>query len=138
MFVSPIIPGLTDADVPTILKRASDAGAQWAAHTALRLPGSVEEVFISRLRATMPMRAERIIGKLREIRGGHLNDGRFGNRMRGSGPYWDGVRNLFRMCLRKYGLNKVAPYKHWRARNPKGTKPQDRQITQDQQMAFDF
>jgi DNA repair photolyase len=104
VFVSPIIPGLNDRDIPTILEKAAEAGAKSAMFTALRLPGSVEDVFVERLRRTLPLRAKRVINGLREIRGGALSDNRFGARMRGTGAYWKTIAALFEMNRRRFGL----------------------------------
>jgi DNA repair photolyase len=123
VLVAPIIPGLTDQDVPEILRQAAEAGARSAGYTALRLPGNVEHVFLSRLREQLPLRAEKIIHRIREIRGGRLNDSRFGARMRGEGAYWESIRNLFSVFRHRYGLG-----------DPKGinvtaaTKPSDAQL----------
>ncbi len=104
VFVAPIIPGLNDRDVPQILEEAAAAGAQSASYTALRLPGSVESVFLSRLQQAMPDRANRVIRRLRDIRDGKLDDSRFGRRMRGNGVYWKSIRDLFEMSKRRFGL----------------------------------
>lgn len=104
IMVAPIIPGLNDRDIPELLARAADCGATAAGHTALRLPGSVESVFLARVREAMPLRYDRIEHRLREIRGGELYDGRFGSRMRGSGTYWDSVMQLFAVAARRHGF----------------------------------
>jgi DNA repair photolyase len=108
VFVAPVIPGLTDRDIPAILQQAAEAGARWASYTALRLPGSVEAVFVSRLRELMPLRADRVLSRLREIRGGRFDDSRFGHRMRGQGVYWDAVRELFAVSRARFGLSGVG------------------------------
>ncbi len=104
VIVSPVIPGLSDVDIPKILEQAAEAGALWASYTALRLPGSVEQVFVNRLREVMPLRADRVLNRLRDIRGGKLSDTRFGKRMRGEGVYWDSVRSLFEVSRKRCGL----------------------------------
>ncbi len=104
VMVSPIIPGLTDRDIPRILEQAAKAGAQSASYTALRLPGSVREVFVKRMHEVMPLRAKRILHRLRDIRGGRLNDSRFGERMCGSGPYWESITNMFDVFRKRYRL----------------------------------
>jgi len=109
VLVSPIIPGLNDRDVPEILARSAEAGAEWASYTALRLPGSVADVFLRRLAEAMPLRARRIVARLRDIRGGKLNDSRFGARMRGEGPYWETIRSLFSIAAQRAGLSTSRP-----------------------------
>jgi len=107
VFVSPIIPGLTDRNIPEILEQAAEAGATSAAFTALRLPDSVEAVFLARLAEVMPLRLKRIVNRIRDVRGGALNDKRFGHRMRGSGTYWESVKGLFEMSRDRVGLSTV-------------------------------
>ncbi|MCH7839862.1 MAG: PA0069 family radical SAM protein [Planctomycetes bacterium] len=105
VFIAPVIPGLSDCDIPSILEQSARAGASSASMTALRLPGSVEQVFLSRLRETMPLRADRVIQRLRDIRGGKLDDSAFGARMRGRGAYWESIVSLFEISRRRYGLD---------------------------------
>ena len=108
VFVAPIIPGLTDRDVPEILERAAAAGARSAGFTALRLPESVEQVFISRLRERLPRHADRVLSRLRETRGGKLTDNEFGARMRGEGVYWNAISDLFHVTRRRVGLDSLG------------------------------
>ena len=70
----------------------------------LRLPGNVKQVFVQRLTAALPLSADRVIARTREMRGGRLNDPRFGSRMQGQGPYIEGVRRLFETLARRHGL----------------------------------
>ncbi|MHC4608871.1 MAG: radical SAM protein [Planctomycetota bacterium] len=106
--VSPVVPGLTDRDIPTILRQARDAGATRALFVPLRLPGSVEHVFLPRLRCQLPLHAKRVEQRLRDMRGGQLNDPRFGWRMRGQGPYWDSVKRLFEVWRDRLGFENVG------------------------------
>lgn len=106
VFLSPIIPGLNDKDIPRILQQAAQAGALSASLMPLRLPGSVEQVFLERLREVMPLRVKRIIRGLRDIRCGQTDDARFGYRMRGEGPYWESIRALFDVSCSQYGFDK--------------------------------
>jgi len=102
--VAPIIPGLNDQDIPRVLQAARDAGASHAGFVLLRLPGSVKEVFEQRLRANLPLQAERVLHRIRETRGGKLYDPRFGVRGRGEGAISDGIAMLFRATARRLGL----------------------------------
>ncbi len=77
VMVAPIIPGLNDEDIGDVLHAAKEAGASWAGTVLLRLPGSVKEVFEERLRAALPLRAERVLRRVRETRGGKMYDSRF-------------------------------------------------------------
>ena len=102
--VAPIIPGLSDQDIPRILTAARDAGATSANYVLLRLPGPVAQVFEERIRAAMPLRVERILHRIRETRGGQLYDARFGVRGRGEGEYAAMIRDLFTMTAARLGL----------------------------------
>jgi DNA repair photolyase len=104
VMVAPIIPGLNDREIPTILTAARDAGATSAAMTLLRLPAEVLPVFRERLEATLPEKAVKVWNGLRELRDGRLNDPRFGARMRGTGPRWQAITDLFALHCRRLGL----------------------------------
>jgi DNA repair photolyase len=107
--VAPVIPGLGDRDIPKILEAAAGAGASGAAFIMLRLPGSVKQVFETRLRRELPLSADRVMSRTREVRDGQLNDPRFGARMRGTGQYADAIRELFEKAAARFGLNTLAP-----------------------------
>jgi DNA repair photolyase len=104
VMVAPIIPGLNDEDMGDVLRAARDAGATWAGSVLLRLPGPVKEVFEERLRASLPMRAERVLHRIRDTRGGKMYDARFGVRGQGEGPYAEAIRALFEQTTRALGL----------------------------------
>ena len=104
--VAPIIPGLNDQDIPRILTAARDAGATSAGSVLLRLPGSVKAVFEERLRAALPLTADRVLHQIRETRGGQLYDSRFGVRGRGEGHYASAIRTLFETTATRLGLRR--------------------------------
>lgn len=104
VLVAPIIPGLTDKDIPTILERSRDAGASWASFQMLRLSHSLKETFLERVRRELPDRASRIENRIRDSRDGGLNDSRYGHRFSGQGPYWDAMAQLFELNARRLGL----------------------------------
>src|SRR5262249_15193934 len=87
VMVAPIIPGLNGEDLGGVLRAGRDAGARYAGTVLLRLPGPVKEVFESRLRASLPLRADRVLRRIRETRSGKMYDARFGVRGRGEGAY---------------------------------------------------
>jgi len=103
--VAPLIPGLGDEDMVQILEAAASAGAKRAGLIFLRLPGSVRAVFLERLQRDLPLRADRVIGRLRDVRGGGLSDPRFGHRQRGEGPYAAAIEALFASTVKRLGLN---------------------------------
>ncbi len=104
VMVAPIIPGLGDEEIGNVLKAAKDAGAAFAGYVLLRLPGPVKEVFEERLRASLPLRAERVLRRVRETRGGKMYDARFGTRGTGEGPYAESIAQLFTHTANKLGL----------------------------------
>ncbi len=105
VLVAPVIPGLNDEEIPRVLEAAREAGAARASFLLLKLPGSTAAVFEARLRAALPERAERVLHRIRECRGGALDDRRFGVRMRGEGPYADAIAALFAAASQRLGLD---------------------------------
>jgi DNA repair photolyase len=103
--VAPVIPGLSDSEIPTVLARARAAGAERAFLTLLRLPAETRPVFEERIAEAYPDRARRIFSNLEQTRAGHRNDSRFGHRMSGTGPRWEAVETLFEVECRRLGLN---------------------------------
>jgi DNA repair photolyase len=104
VMVAPIIPGLNDEDVGKVLRAACEAGAQHAGMVLLRLPGPVKDIFASRLRTSLPGRADRVLNRIRETRGGELYDSRFGVRGKGEGAYAEAIAALFQQTAQKLGL----------------------------------
>ena len=102
--VAPIIPGLNDRDIPTLLEQAAEAGATSAGHTLVRLPGPVETIFIERIRTALPLQADKILNRLADARRGQ-NAACFGERMIGRGNYWDAIEMLWRTNVARLGLN---------------------------------
>ena len=106
VMVAPVIPGLNDHEIPTILDAAANAGAKRAGSVLLRLPLSVAPLFEDWLERHAAGRKDKVLGRLRAMRGGNLNDPRFGNRMRGEGAFSDAIDTLFEAGCRKAGLNR--------------------------------
>ncbi len=103
--VAPLILGLNDHEMPKILKAAADAGALSAAFIPVRLPLTVAPIFKEWLEVHRPLRKERVLSAIEEMRGGKLNDPRFGNRMKGEGPLVESLRQIFKIYTKKFGLN---------------------------------
>jgi DNA repair photolyase len=123
--VAPVIPGLNDHEIPTILEAAAAAGARSALHILLRLPWTVAPVFQEWLRREQPGRVERIEGRIRDARGGKLNDPTFGSRMRGTGESAEQIGKLFRLFARRYGVDEpLPPYDTSRFRPPRPSSGQ--------------
>jgi DNA repair photolyase len=109
VMIAPVIPGLTDHEMPLILQAAASAGATFAAYTVLRLPGAVAGLFESWLDRHRPQQKDRILGRIRTLRGGHLSDSRFGVRMRGEGPLAEAIRKLFVLGCRRADVARHGP-----------------------------
>ena len=105
VMVAPIIPGVSDEGMAEVMEAARAAGATTAGYVLLRLPGSVKTVFESRIREALPLRAEKILHRVRETRDGKLYDSRWGVRGRGEGPYADAISQVFESCVRRLGFN---------------------------------
>jgi DNA repair photolyase len=104
VLVAPIVPGLTDHEIPAVLEAARDAGATFAGLTLLRLPLGVASLFENWLEQHFPERKEKVLGRIRDIRGGKLNESRFGKRMRGEGVWADLIRNVFELHRTRLGF----------------------------------
>ncbi len=102
--IAPIIPGLNEDDIPDLLHRARAAGATAATSILLRLSGNVETVFLERMKAAFPDRFEKIVHRIREVRGGSLTEAAFFRRQQGTGTYWNVVERLFEISRRKAGF----------------------------------
>lgn len=110
VLIAPLIPGLNEQDMPEILKRASACGAKNAGWVLLRLPGSVKDVFLKRIKEQFPDRAEKIINRIKSVRGGVLYNSEFFERQRGKGHYWKIVEEMFRVYQKRYGLDQEVDY----------------------------
>ncbi len=104
--VAPVIPGLTDHEIPAILDAAAEAGAASASYIMLRLPHGVQELFANWLEIHRPDRRSRVLNRVRDVRGGRLNDPTFGSRMRGSGLYAEQIDQVFKLARRRAGLER--------------------------------
>ncbi|HOB31383.1 MAG TPA: PA0069 family radical SAM protein [Verrucomicrobiota bacterium] len=109
VLVAPVIPALNEPEMASVLAAAKDAGAGWAGTEVLRLPLTVAPVFEAWLGRHLPERKEKILNRIRSIRGGRLNDPRFGSRMRGEGVFADQIAQLFRVARRRAGLAEHGP-----------------------------
>ncbi|HPK03425.1 MAG TPA: PA0069 family radical SAM protein [Candidatus Sumerlaeota bacterium] len=104
VLIAPVIPGLTDHELPAIVKAVADAGAGWARYILLRLPHGLKELFSDWLERNEPLKRDKVLGRLRAMRGGKLYDSRFATRGRGEGSWADQIETLFRVAHRRAGL----------------------------------
>ena len=109
VLVAPVIPGLTDHELPAILSAAAEAGARFAGMQMLRLPLAVAPLFEAWLGQHFPDRRDKVLSRIRAVRGGKLNDSRFGFRMKGEGFFAQQVQQLFHVGCRRAGLTAGWP-----------------------------
>ena len=109
VLVAPVIPALTDHELPGIIAAAVAAGAQFAGYVVLRLPLGVAPLFEDWLTRHFPARREQVLNRIRDLRGGKLNDAEFGSRMSGQGIFADQIRQLFHVACRKAGIDGRHP-----------------------------
>jgi len=104
--VAPVIPGLTDQEMPAILEAAADAGAKFASFVLVRLPHAVAPIFETWLEQHFPDRKDKVLNRLRDLHGGKLYDSTWGHRGRGAGAYAEQIEQVFRIASQKAGLNR--------------------------------
>lgn len=109
ILMAPLIPVLNEPEIPAVLKAAKEAGARWAGMVVLRLPYAVGPIFEQWLETHFPEKKEKILGRVRALRRGKLNDPRFGSRMTGEGLFAQQIHRLFEVTRRKAGLPEERP-----------------------------
>ncbi len=106
VLVAPVIPAITDHEMPRIIEAAAEAGAVSAGFVPVRLPWAVAPLFESWVERHFPDRKEKVLNRIREMRGGKLNDPNFGSRMRGHGIFAEQIEKIFNVACRRAGLPK--------------------------------
>jgi len=109
VIIGPVIPGLNDHEIPKILEACGQAGARFASYVSLRLPYGLKDLFSHWLELHFPDRKEKVLNRVRDMRGGKLYDSRFGVRGRGEGLFADQLEALFRVSRRKAGIPETRP-----------------------------
>lgn len=105
VMVAPLVPGLSDHEIPKILKAVANAGAIKAGYTVVRLNGAIGQIFEDWLQKNFPDRFDKVWHSIQSCHGGNVNDSRFGDRMRGDGNISQMIRDSFRLHCRLNGLN---------------------------------
>ncbi len=109
VMVAPVIPGLTDHEMPSILKSAAEAGARSAGYVVLRLPYAVKDLFAQWLETHFPNRKDSVLNRIRALRGGELNSAEFGSRMSGEGLFAEQIARTFEVASRNFNLPRRGP-----------------------------
>ena len=104
VMVAPVIPGLTDHEIPKILEACAKAGAQFAGYTVVRLPWAVAPLFEHWLEEHFPDRKEKVLGRIRHLRGNRLNNSQWHTRMTGEGIFSEQIASLFKVACRHAGI----------------------------------
>ncbi|OAI12573.1 DNA repair photolyase [Methylomonas koyamae] len=129
VMVAPLIPVLTDYELERIVSAAHAAGALSAEYILLRLPLETAELFEEWLQLHFPLKAEHVMNRVRDSRGGKAYDAAFHQRLRGSGSYAELIAQRFALVRKKLGLDRSLPALRsdlFRKPDPSG------------QMSFDF
>ncbi len=109
VLVAPLIPAINEHEIPAILDACAEAGACFAGFIVLRLSPPVDAIFLEWLEQHFPDRREKVLSRIRELRGGKLHDSRFGARMKGRGIWAEQLRDLFHLSRKKVGLQHRGP-----------------------------
>jgi DNA repair photolyase len=107
VFASPMIPAINDVELEKILQAAAEAGARYASYVLLRLPLEVRDLFVQWLLTHFPLRAEHVMHRVQEMRGGRDYDPDFAQRMKGRGLFAELLAQRFQIALKRYGLQKL-------------------------------
>ena len=109
VLIAPVLPGLTDHEIPALVEAAAEAGAVAVGCMVLRLPGAVAGLLESWLETYYPDRRGKVLSRIRSLRGGRLNDSRYGVRFRGEGPFAEQIRSLWTSSCRRHGMPRRTP-----------------------------
>ena len=124
VMVAPVVPAITDHEMPAILRAARDAGAQSAGFVVLRLPWAVAPLFEQWLGEHFPDRKEKVLNRIRDLRGGKLYEPQWGIRGKGRGIFADQIAAIFDVTTRRLGLNErdlTLSTEHFRRPTPQAS-----------------
>lgn len=106
---APVIPGLNDHEIPSIIRAAAEAGARTAGMTMVRLNGAIGQIFEDWLKKNYPNQFEKVLNQISAVHGGSISDSQFGRRMSGEGTYAEAIHQLFRSSKKKYFKDRSMP-----------------------------
>jgi len=124
VLVAPVIPALNDHEIESILATVREAGALTAGYVMLRLPHEVKDLFRSWLERHAPLKADHVMKRIRDIRGGRENDSQFGRRMRGTGVYAELIQKRFESALARLSFQGMPAFDCSRFRSVRKSAPQ--------------
>ncbi|MEN8760826.1 MAG: PA0069 family radical SAM protein [Thiogranum sp.] len=124
VLVAPVIPVLNDQEIESILTSVREAGALTAGYVMLRLPREVKDLFKSWLEHHVPLKADHVMKRIRDIRGGRENDSQFGRRMRGTGVYAELIHKRFESALARLSFQGMPAFDCSRFRSVRESAPQ--------------
>ncbi len=107
--IAPIIPGLTDDEIVPMMEAAANAGASSIAHTIVRLPYGVKDLFSKWLKDHFPSRKDKVLNRIRSLKDGQLNRSEFGERFQSVGPYANQIKQLIQIHKKRLGLDQTVP-----------------------------
>ena len=109
VMTAPIIPGLNDHEIPSIIEAVAENGACWSSYTVVRLNGAIAGIFEDWINHHFPDRAAKVLNQIKECHGGHVNDSRYGLRMSGEGHFAENIRQLHQLACKKYFKDRELP-----------------------------
>jgi DNA repair photolyase len=124
VLVAPVIPFLNDGDIESILEKVREAGALDAGYVMIRLPHEVKNLFREWLEYHVPDRAQHVMNRIRDMRGGRDNDPAFGRRLRGVGVFADLIRQRFERAVERLDFRQMPDFDCAAFRPPVEQQPQ--------------
>ena len=107
IMLGPMIPGLNDSELESIMERAADMGAGFSAYTILRLPLEVSPLFQEWLEVFAPNRAKRIMNHIRTINGGRNYDPHWSRSREVMTPFSQLVAIRYQKSLKRTGIARL-------------------------------
>jgi DNA repair photolyase len=107
VLVAPVVPAINDHEIARILQAAADQGATFAGYVPLRLPWGLKDLFTDWLARHFPDRKDKVINRIKDIRGGKMYESDYFKRGQGRGPFAEYIANVFDLAARRAGINQI-------------------------------
>jgi DNA repair photolyase len=108
VMMGPVIPGLNNHEIPSIIKSSHGAGAYDVNMIMVRLNGNIGIIFRDWLKKHFPEREQKVWNQIRALHAGKVSESRWGLRMRGEGRLADSFHNLFKTVKSQYFKEKIT------------------------------